>query len=1834
MQQSLCRSTIFLFCLLTLSISAQFTVSLPYKKVTVERKEGNTVFQGAGCFGKPGSPMLPAYMITFLLPEGVSPENVSVTIEKPVETIIEGTWTIEPALPPTSRGEINWPEGLDIVDNKDMSIYGSNRFYPEAYISNVSSGKKRQYELLRVTINPYLYNPSSQKLKMISGGRLTVHLPDGAYDVRNLKMNMDQWIPKRNAEKFIRNHTINPEVMESYQDDSRSSMEMISPVLTEGAGDASGGYAIITTVDIVNGSAELQNLVDQKEEAGFSVHVITETTWGGGSTGDERANNIRQWLVDNYEDYEIEYVLLIGNPDPENGDVPMKMCYPRSKEPDKKEAPTDFYYAELDGGDWDANDNDSAGEVSDFADANGPDFDADVSTGRIPFYGTYADLDKIIAKSIAYANATSREWRKTMLLPMEPLDTITDMFELGEAINEYLKPAGWESYRIYDKENRFTGLYIDDVPELLPTIESSPCTREHTKSAWQYNPFGMVIWDTHGSETSANDVFSSADAPDLDDRFPAMTFQSSCENAWPENSGNLAYTLLLNGAVTTIGATRSSWYKTGRTTFDTRGCFPGMAYNYGKYMVEDGMAAGDALNLVRENVVWWDVILANQLVANVYGCPDLALNIDENAPIQLVTYAPATDRITLNWVDQSDDENGFHIERSTDGSNFTRIASVDPDVTNYPDTDLLPGVKYFYRVQMFNDGGVSDYSDIDSTSTFANASLGAAATASSYLWGYEPEDINDNSTSTRWVASSGTMPQWVILDLGDVRPVSGCEIVFPFNGNSGDCYDYTIETSDDNNTWTVWSDCSDNTITETVQSCYFESFARYVRITVSDAPGSYRASVNELRVFGTVLPTQPYWKQTTVLTDDQLELCWKPSANADSYTLMQSRTIGAHRFVIAGGLEANTHIADHLLGGKNYVFSIVGVNDAGHSINAPGRNETIGNADNSPPNPVKKLSISANAAFSGFTLSWTCENINNETGYEIERRVEGAADWTVIASPDYTSLPTYVDISATDDVIYEYRVFVVNDGVRSEPSNVVDTRLPPVVPTLSLNYYDPSAQTIELHFLSLCEPPINGYRLAKMVDNNLPWQIIADVNGTVNSYTDGGIVPNHVYKYQVTAYNDFGESPVSIQQIVPTVPDAPDGLQAVSPEATSVTLYWNDNSFSEDQFMIERQSGGGGFALINSVSGYFTTFTDATVVSGVTYQYRIYAENDAGNSTYSNTVTITAGNIIFPAPVNVNASASSASEINLSWTDNCSGESGFFIEQAESETGPYRLIGTSAANATSFTVTDLGPVKTYWYRVMAFSADGNSPYSVPVSATTLNSIPDAPFNLDASATENSIFLGWNIHYYNHEGFYIEQAPTETGPWTQIAQYETGGSLFYNVYDLPANTTYWFRIRAYNTMGTSGYSNVASATSPSLPIKAPDNLVATALSDNQINLTWNDNASSENGFRLETGESSGGPWTLLANLDADVTSYSHTGLATGTTYWYRVRTYGTSDFSDWSNTASATTDGLFLDAPYNLTATVTTSSQITLNWDDISLSEDGFRIERRSSVGSFAEIATVGPNTTTFTDNGLAAGVTYYYLVRAFNAIRTSKYSNMAVATTTGSSGPAAPSNLTATAVSSSQANLSWQDNSFNENGFVIERSLSSSGPWNQIAAVGSGVTVYYNTNLSGGVTYWYRVNAFNGDGTSAWSNSASATTPAGGYGNLALVATATASSAIPGDVYDAAKINDDNTATRWAASSGNFPEWVTLDLGSQHSVSEVELMFAFQGTSGDCYDFSIETSSDNVNWTTHVNQNPNWNTAQTQRYGVGANARYVRITVAGAPGSYRASLYEFRVFGQ
>lgn len=189
------------------------------------------------------------------------------------------------------------------------------------------------------------------------------------------------------------------------------------------------------------------------------------------------------------------------------------------------------------------------------------------------------------------------------------------------------------------------------------------------------------------------------------------------------------------------------------------------------------------------------------------------------------------------------------------------------------------------------------------------------------------------------------------------------------------------------------------------------------------------------------------------------------------------------------------------------------------------------------------------------------------------------------------------------------------------------------------------------------------------------------------------------------------------------------------------------------------------------------------------------------------------------------------------------------------------------------------------------------------------------------------------------------------------------------------------------------------------------------------------------------------------------------------------------------------DDDFLDAPSNLSLTITSNEQIDLQWTDNSNNEDFFEIQRSVEGDEFIRLDTVMANVQTFSDPGLSTDIEYCYRVRAVNASSSSDFTNVACETIPATIPPDAPSNLFLDLNLSNgiRVNLSWTDNADNEQNFVLERSIDGSTfiPLENTDIdfnTQNFVDLLLNVDSNLGSVYCYRVKAVNQAGDSEYSN--------------------------------------------------------------------------------------------------------------------------------------------------
>ena len=548
-------------------------------------------------------------------------------------------------------------------------------------------------------------------------------------------------------------------------------------------------------------------------------------------------------------------------------------------------------------------------------------------------------------------------------------------------------------------------------------------------------------------------------------------------------------------------------------------------------------------------------------------------------------------------------------------------------------------------------------------------------------------------------------------------------------------------------------------------------------------------------------------------------------------------------------------------------------------------------------------------------------------------------------------------------------------------------------------------------------------------------------------------------------------------------PTDPSSLSATPTSGARVDLSWTGSTDNTAVTNYEIFRNG---SLLTTV-GNVTTYADTSVQNASTYDYKVRSVDGSGNlSGFSNTASATTPDTQNPtAPTLVNATASSATRVDLTWT---AGTDNVGVTNYEIYRDNTLLI--TIGSLTSYTDSTVSPSSTYAYRLKAVDAAGNhsgfsNSSSTTTPAPTDGESPTDPTDLAATAVSPvRIDLTWT-------------ASTDNIGVTNYEIYR-GGSLLTTVGDVTSytdravdpDTPYDYQVKARDAAGNrSGFSNTATESTPAdtQAPEPPSSLVASAISGTRIDLSWtagSDDVGVTN-YEIFRGGS------LLTTV-GNVTTFSDTSVVNATIYIYEVRAMDAAEHrSTFSNTASATTpDTEDPQPPSNLVASAISGSKIDLNW---TAGSDNVGVTNYEIFRGATLLTTVG-NVTTFSDTTVINGTSYSYRVRAMDAAANrSTFSNTASATTPDTQDPLPPSNLVATVVTSTRVNLSWTAGSDNVGVATYEIFRGGS----LLTTVGN-VTSYSDTTVLAGATYSYQVRAMDAAGhRSTLSNTATVTTTDG-----------------------------------------------------------------------------------------------------------------------------------------
>ena len=194
--------------------------------------------------------------------------------------------------------------------------------------------------------------------------------------------------------------------------------------------------------------------------------------------------------------------------------------------------------------------------------------------------------------------------------------------------------------------------------------------------------------------------------------------------------------------------------------------------------------------------------------------------------------------------------------------------------------------------------------------------------------------------------------------------------------------------------------------------------------------------------------------------------------------------------------------------------------------------------------------------------------------------------------------------------------------------------------------------------------------------------------------------------------------------------------------------------------------------------------------------------------------------LIPPAPTSLQANAESDEEIVLQWEDNSNNEDFFVIERSVGTSDDFEAIAIIEKDSESFLDEFVGPKTTYFYRVKArnstFFGVRDSDYSNVASATTPGP-PEAPSNLSVSTlSKTSIRISWKEGSDDTENYRIERSLNNNNKNFKLVTNVPSSQKDYVDGGLNSNTRYFYRVRARNEYGNSGYSQKRSAVTFQFP----------------------------------------------------------------------------------------------------------------------------------------------------------------------------------------------------------------------------------------------------------------------------------------------------------------------------------------------------------------------------------------------------------------------------------
>ena len=840
----------------------------------------------------------------------------------------------------------------------------------------------------------------------------------------------------------------------------------------------------------------------------------------------------------------------------------------------------------------------------------------------------------------------------------------------------------------------------------------------------------------------------------------------------------------------------------------------------------------------------------------------------------------------------------------------------------------------------------------------------------------------------------------------------------------------------------------------------------YVIAVYSEAIKSEKSAT----VTGAARPAAPANVTARYADDTSICITWEGVEDANGYIIEYSTTRdGTYTELTHGALETLTYTHTGLTIGTRYYYRVLAY--LGSYADTTRYSETSPVVSDSTRPGAPEHAKLANVAFNKLKL--TFDAVSGADGYEISYGTDGEnfQPAAIQAGTSFTSGA----LTVGQTYFYRVRAYALDtDGITKlfgDYCEPVSLRVVPLASSsLTATRVNPRTNQVKLTWNAVYG--VNGYYIYAEQDDGT--ETLVATTDVVTTYTVGSLHQGSKYVFSIRGFRNEGSQKVTGLQkkaaaITLTIPVVKDFTSEGNADNNSILVKWGQ-IYGIDGYEVIVTGIDDSYSLETDAAEAQLNITD--LIPGNRYKVEVRGFgviNDTRVYGPYGTVTNLSPKPLKPETFGVSTLTASYG-IYLKWSV-VEGCTGYRIQRSLTANSGYTdLLHIEGSGSLSYydihTAADAG-IK-YYYRVAAYIENtGLKTYSdnTPVRSATV--LAPKPKNLTAEAASTTkVHLSWDA-VASASGYQVSMATSLNGTYDPIAKV-TGTT--YDVDGLQIGKEYYFKVRAYNTVGSQTVLGTASDAVKGTPaVAAPATLSGVAY-PTSVKLTWSA-VSGANGYSVYYKLSTA---TSYAQAAATVTgtTYTVTGLDCGKNYDFYVVPYKTVGGSRCPGSASAVlTKRTGITAPTGISITAVNSTKVQIKWKAMS-GVSGYEISKSTEpAGTYAVIGNPGAAATQLDHTVQRPGWAYYFKIRAYvNQSDGSRYYGPYSAVTTGRALPTAPKNLKAITVWRKTIILNWTQTD-TVVGYKVFYRVSGTYTWSIDTLVGDNITEYIISNLTPNTEY-------------------------------------------------------------------------------------------------------------------------------------------------------------------